>query len=107
MEKVAVIGIGQTKFGELWEKSLKNLVQEAGNAAIQDSGVDKELIDSLFVGNMAAGSLTGQEHLAGLAADWLDIAGVSAVRCESACSSGANAFRQAYMAVKSGESKAA
>ncbi|MBI2583549.1 MAG: thiolase domain-containing protein [Candidatus Aenigmarchaeota archaeon] len=107
MMKVGVIGVGQTKFGEHWDKSLKNLIQEAGLAAVNDSGMDKERIDGIFVGNMAAGTFSSQEHLGALTADWLGLTGRPAVRCESACSSGANAFRQAYMAVKSGEHEAA
>ena len=37
MRNVAIVGVSQTKFGEHWDKSLRDLIVEAGNAAINDS----------------------------------------------------------------------
>ncbi len=101
--KVAIIGIGQTQFGELWEQSLRDLMLEAGLSAIKDSNIDKKQINSLFVGNMSAGRFAGQEHVAALAADVLGI-NAPATRCEAACASGSVAFRAAYNSITSGES---
>ena len=39
-KRVAIIGVGLTKFGELWEKSYRDLITEAGVKAISDSGID-------------------------------------------------------------------
>ena len=39
MRDVAIIGVKNTKFGELWERSLRDIVVEAGIGAIQDAGV--------------------------------------------------------------------
>ena len=39
VREVAIIGIGLTKFGELWDKSFRNLISEAGAKAIIDSGI--------------------------------------------------------------------
>ena len=50
MRKIAVLGIGQTKIDEHWEKSLREIAGEAAFAALQDAGIEK--VDSLFVGNM-------------------------------------------------------
>lgn len=101
--KVAVVGIGQTKLGEHWERSLKSLSAEAGALALQDAGVDGSQVQAVFVGNMSAGRFIGQEHLGAMAVDHAGLNPIPGVRCEAACASGALAFRQAYLAVKSGE----
>ncbi len=102
MRKVAVVGVGQTKFGEHWDRSLRELAAEAGNAAVKDSGLGKNDVQTLFVGNMAGGKFASQEHVAALVATQLGITPVPATRVEAACASGATAVRQGYMAVASG-----
>ncbi len=106
MTNAYVTGVGQTKFGELWDKSLRDLMAEAGIAAVRDSGIDKNSIGGVFVGNMSGGRYAGQEHLGALAADCLGIH-AEASRYEGACASGSIAFRNAYRAVKSGYMNAA
>ncbi len=100
MRDVAVIGIGMTKFGEIWEKSLRTLFVEAGKAAMLDAGVDK--LDSMYVGCMSSGLFVGQEHLGSLMADYLGVCPIPATRVESACASGGVAVRQAFLEVASG-----
>ncbi|MCJ7681839.1 MAG: thiolase domain-containing protein [Candidatus Aminicenantes bacterium] len=100
MRDVAVIGVGITPFGELWDKSLRNLFTEAAIAAIDDSGLDR--IQSMYVGCMSSGIFVGQEHLAALAADYLGQGHIPSVRVESACASGGLAMRLGYMEVASG-----
>ncbi len=100
MRRVAVIGIGMTKWGELWEKSLRNIFVETALMAIEDAGVDK--IESMYIGCMSSGLFTGQEHLASVLADYLGVGNIPAVRLESACASGGLAFRHAYIDVASG-----
>ena len=58
MRDVAIVGVGQTPVGELWEKSLRQLGYDAISAAMKDAGVDQA--DALFVGNMLSGELAGQ-----------------------------------------------
>lgn len=107
MRNVAVVGAYQTKFGELWDKSLRDLAVEAGLGAIRDARIEKEKIGSLYVGNMSAGRFVGQEHLGALIADGMCLGKISATRCEAACASGSVAFRDAYFAVASGAVDAA
>ena len=97
---VAIIGVGQTAVGEHWDRSLRDLAVEALLAAIHDAGSPR--VASLFVGNMMAGELTGQEHLGALIADFAGLQGIEAVRVEAACGSGAAALRLGCMAVASG-----
>ncbi len=100
MRDVAVIGVGMTKFGELWERSYRDLFVEAGRNAMLDAGVDK--IDSMYIGSMSPGLFVGQEHTGSLMADYLGVAPCPAVRVESACASGGAAFRSAFIEVASG-----
>ena len=103
MKRIAVVGFGQTKFGELWDKSLRDLAAEAGALAIKDSTLDAGRIEALYVGSMAPGRFAGQEHLAAMVADQLGLNPIPATRTEAACASGATAFREAVNAVASGK----
>jgi len=102
MRDVAVIGIGINKWGELWEKSLREIFVEAALKAIEDAGVDH--IDSMYVGNMSGGLFVGQEHIGALMADYLGVTPIPATRVESACASGGVAVRQAFIEIASGMS---
>lgn len=102
MRDIAIIGIGMTQFGELWQQSLRDLFVEAALKAIDDAGVDH--IDSMYVGSMAPGLFVGQEHISALMADYLGVAPIPAVRVESACCSGGMALRLGFFEVASGHS---
>ncbi len=104
MRDVAVIGVGITKFGELCEKSFRQLTAEAGSKAILDAGIEGKEIDALYVGTMSAGRFVGQEHVGALVADTSGFAfdHIPAIRVESACASGGVAVRQGYLSIASG-----
>jgi acetyl-CoA C-acetyltransferase len=104
VREVAVIGIGATKFGELWDLSFREIGIQAGLAAVYDANLSGEDIDALFVGNMSAGRYIQQEHVAALIADYSGMArdNIPATRVEAAGASGGLALRQGYMAVASG-----
>lgn len=102
MRDVAVIGIGMTRFGELWESSFRDLFVQAARQAMLDAGVER--LDSLYVGCMSGGLFVGQEHIGSLMADYLGVTPAAATRVESACASGGVAVRQAWMEVASGVS---
>jgi acetyl-CoA C-acetyltransferase len=101
MRQIAVLGIGQTKIDEQWDKSLREIGGEAALAALQDADLDRA--DALFVGNMLSPMIDGQNQLGTLLADWAGLRNVEAVKVEAACGSGAAAFRAGLMAVASGE----
>ena len=102
MRDVAVIGVGMQKWGELWEKSLRDIFVESALLAIDDAGVDR--IDSMYIGCMSSGLFVGQEHIGSLLADYLGVAPIPSTRVESACASGGAAFRAGFMDVASGMS---
>jgi acetyl-CoA C-acetyltransferase len=105
MREVAVLGIGQTPVAEHWERSLRDLATEAGLAAMRDAG--REQVDAIFVGNMLSGIAARQENVGSLVTDWLGQKPAEAYKVESACASGAAAFRLALLAVASGAVDAA
>jgi acetyl-CoA C-acetyltransferase len=105
MRQVAILGIGQTKVDEHWDKSIRELGGEACFAAMQDAGMDK--VEALFVGNMLSPLVDGQNQLGTFFSDWIGLWGHEAVKVEAACGSGAAAFRAGAMAVASGEIESA
>lgn len=102
MRDVAIIGVGITKFGELWNTSFRDLFVDAGASAIKDSGVNGEDIDAMYVGNMSAGQFIQQEHIGSLIADRSGLAPIPCTRVEAACASGGLALREAFISVGAG-----
>lgn len=101
MQDIAIMGIGQVPVGEHWDKSPRDLAGEAMGLAIRDAGFDG--IDAIYVGNMISGIATKQENLGAIIADWTGNTGLSSVRVEAACSSGAAALRTGIFELLSGE----
>ncbi len=102
-KRVAVIGVGYTKFGEHWDKSMRDLATEAGAMALKDAGIDGGEIQALNIGNMAGGNFIGQDHLAALAVDQAGLTPIPATRTEGACASGALAFGKSASSILSEE----
>lgn len=102
MRDVAIVAAGMTRFGELWDLNLRDILVEATSEALDAAKADS--LDSIIVGNMSAGQFVGQEHIGPLTADYLGMAGVAASRVESACASGGIALRSAFAEVASGMS---
>ncbi len=100
MRDVAIIGVGIMKWGELWDRPLRDIWTEAALAALADAKVDA--VDLITVGCMSGGLFVGQEHLASQLPDELGMAGVAASRVESACASGGLAVRTGFAEVASG-----
>ena len=100
MRDVAIVGIGLSRWGEVWDASLRTLWTEAALAALDDAGLDR--VDSITVGSMTPGLFVGQEHLGALLADELGMAGVPATRVESACASGGVALKTGFAEVAAG-----
>ncbi len=104
MRRVAIIGVGDTEFGELWDSSFRDIGIEAGLAAVADAKINADQIDALYVGNMSAGRFIEQEHIGALIADYAGLARdhIAATRVEAAGASGGLALREGFMAVASG-----
>ncbi len=104
MRDVFVVGVGTTKFGELWEHSLRQLITDAGLAAVADAGISGPEIDAMYVASTSAGRLLGQQQLGVLALDEAGLANthIPATRIEAGDASGAAALRSAAHAIASG-----
>lgn len=99
--EIFLIGSGQTRFGELWDSSLRDLMDEAVSACLEESACSPLAIDLIVVGNMLGERLSDQAHLGGLASSLLPHH-PPALRVESACASGAVAIATACAMLESG-----
>ena len=103
MREVAIVGIGCTKFGEMWDKSFRDLFIEAGLMALEDAGMSGADVEALYGGNMSSGVFIEQEHVGALIADYSGLISnsVPSTRVEAACASGGLALRSGVIAVAS------
>jgi len=101
-KRVAIIGVGMTKFGEHWDKGYRGLIVEAGAKAITGAGIRGADVDAGYVGSMSPGLFIQQEHIGALLADYVGLTGVAATRVEAACASGGLALRQGVLSILSG-----
>lgn len=102
MHSVTVIGIGETKMGKYPDRSLRQMIQEAGERAISDAGIDKKDIQALYVGNFNSQALVGQGLMGAVVSETLGLGTIPALRTEGACASGGLAFRLGVQAIQSG-----
>jgi len=99
-DKVAIIGMGCTKFGELWDKSAEDLMVDAFKEAIEDAGIEKKDIQAVWQGNQYTEVSVGHTGLR-LSMD-LKLPYIPVTHVENACASGTEALRGACYAVASG-----
>lgn len=96
--EVFVIGGAMTPFGKHPDVSAEALAQAAVLDAIEDAGIDRRNIEAAYVGSVFQGSLAGQRVLKDLG-----MTGIPIINLENACSSGATALSQAWLAVAAGQ----
>ncbi len=102
--RVAVVGAGLIKMGELFDQSFEMMAAGAFNAAVAsvDKGFDPKAVEAAFVATQR-GTLWGQEGISGNTVPTaIGLAGIACTRIENACPSGSDAFRVGAMAVASG-----
>jgi acetyl-CoA C-acetyltransferase len=97
---IFLTGFGQTKFGEWWQKSLRDLLEEAMTAAIADAKISPLGIDAIVIGNMLGETLSGQAQLGALTSAMLPHR-PPALRVEAACASGSIAIHTACALLES------
>jgi acetyl-CoA C-acetyltransferase len=103
MRRVAVIGVGVTKFG-LHDRTSAELFAEAAQDALTDAGVPATAVQALYYGNVVGGETEHQLHTGPQAASVLGIPSVPTTRFETACASSHAAFRHAVMEIAAGVS---
>jgi benzoylsuccinyl-CoA thiolase BbsB subunit len=97
LRDVVVIGSGMIRFGRYPQRTLGDLGGEAVREALRDSTVPKSRIECAYVGTAVGGMLAGQRILRDLG-----LTGIPIVNVDNACSSGATALREAWIAVGAG-----
>ena len=95
-DKVAVIGMGCTKFGELWEKGVDDLITEAAHEACEDAGIELKDIEAAWLGTV----FSGQTALS--LSSPLKLQYIPVTRVENMCATGTEALRGAAYAVAAG-----
>jgi len=99
-DKVAVIGMGCTQFGERWEVGAEELMVEAFEECLQDAGIEKKDIEAAWLGTCMDEVNVGKSALPLSIA--LRLPMIPVTRVENYCATGTEAFRGACYAVASG-----
>src|SRR5881398_2638638 len=95
-DRVAIVGMGCTRFAEHFDKSADDLMREATAEAFTGAGVTKDEVDAYWLG-------TAQSGMSGITlARPLQLEGKPVTRVENFCATGSEALRQAAYAVSSG-----
>ena len=108
MTDVAVIGVGQTRYGMFPDRTLKDMFHEAAREALNDvdKGLDPKDVNEAFIGTLA----TGGAQLGNFAPLMMEAAGMigaGARHLENACASSSYALRDAVAAIASGQARIA
>jgi len=98
-----VAGVGMTAFGKHLDRGLKSLGVEAVQAALADAGIEADALEAAYVGNAAAGLVTGQESIRGqVILRSMGLGRLPVINVENACASASTAFNQACAMVSAG-----
>jgi len=95
-DRVAIVGMGCTAFGEHWDKGPDDLLVESASEAYRSAGVDPAQVDAYWLGTMASGT-SGLMLSEALKLDYKPV-----TRLENMCATGSEAIRNAAYAVASG-----
>jgi acetyl-CoA C-acetyltransferase len=99
-DRVAIIGMGCTEFGERWDMGAEDLIVDAFEEAIADAGIERAQIEAAWIGNALDDINVGNSALPLAHALRLETIPVS--RVENMCATGTEALRAATYAVASG-----
>jgi len=99
-DKVAIIGMGCTKFGELWSKGWEDLVIDAYTEAVADAGIERRDIEAVWFGSCFEELYSGKNAMP--LSEVLKLPFIPVTRVENWCATGSEALRGASYAVASG-----
>ncbi|HEU5103201.1 MAG TPA: acetyl-CoA acetyltransferase, partial [Roseiflexaceae bacterium] len=100
MRQVYIVGAGQTRVAEHWDRTTASLAAEALAGAL--GPIAPEQVGALYVANGLGGALQVQSQLGAAIAAAAGMYGIEAATIEAAGASGGVALRQAYLAIASG-----
>lgn len=107
MRKVAIIGVGNSKFGNRSDVNVAELAFEAVKSSLEDACISAKEIEFMALGSVGAGAWYEELLPAVVTAEYCGLTGAGLVRCEAACASGSAAFYTAYSTVASGKAEIA
>ncbi|MDB5861729.1 MAG: acetyl-CoA acetyltransferase [Ramlibacter sp.] len=99
-DKVAILGMGCSRFGERWDAGTPQLLAEAFDEALADAGIDRSRIEAAWYGSGLDSVNVGNSCIPAAMALRLD--GIPISRVENMCATGTEALRGAAYAVASG-----
>ena len=99
-DKVAIVGMGCSRFGERWDVGTEALLAEAFDEAMADAGIERSQIDAAWTGSCFDRINVGNSAIPAATALRLD--GIPVSRMENMCATGTEALRGAAYAVASG-----
>ncbi|MBT3409859.1 MAG: acetyl-CoA acetyltransferase [Halieaceae bacterium] len=99
-DKVVILGMGCSRFGERWDCGTEDLIAEAFQEALVDSGIQKDQIDAAWLGSALDDINVGKSALP--LALGLRLPGIAVTRVENMCATGTESLRAATYAVASG-----
>ncbi|NOY45639.1 MAG: acetyl-CoA acetyltransferase [Deltaproteobacteria bacterium] len=99
-DKVAIVGMGCTRFGERWDADAADLIVEAFQEAVEDAGIGPDEIQAAWLGTCFEEVHLGKSAIP--LAQALKLPGIPVTRVENFCATGTEAFRGACYAVASG-----
>ena len=99
-DKVAILGMGCSRFGERWDVGTPQLLAEAFEEALADAGIERKQIDAAWYGCAQDSVNVGNSAIPASTALRLD--GIPVSRVENMCATGTEALRGAVYAVASG-----
>jgi acetyl-CoA C-acetyltransferase len=94
-DKVAIVGMGCTKFGERWDKGVEDLIVEAAYEAFEDAGIEPKDVQAAWIGTVFSG-------LSAITLSPLQLPYIPMTRVENMCATGSEALRGACYAVAAG-----
>ena len=104
MKKVAIIGVGHTKFGTLKDKELMDLLCDSSLEAISSSNTSDINFDAVYVGSMSPGELNNISGIANALVDRMGLTPAAADHIKNGPASGGSAIKAGYNAIASGMS---
>jgi len=94
-DKVAIVGMGCTKFGERWDKGVDDLMVDAAYEAFEDAGIEPKQVEAAWIGTVFSG-------ISAITLAPLKLAYIPITRVENMCATGSEALRAATYAVAAG-----
>jgi acetyl-CoA C-acetyltransferase len=107
LRKVAIIGVGNSKFGNRSDVNVAELTYESVKPALQDAGLTAKDVEFVALGSVGAGAWYEELLPAVVTAEYCGLTGAGLVRCEAACASSSAAFQTASSAIASGQTEIA